>query len=382
MKKICYVTTVHNTLNAFVIDTAKYLHEQGGYDITFICDYDEEFERSLPDYINFIPVRMKRGIDLLGFRAVNKMKKIFKENQFDMVQYSTPNASFYASIAAKKAGIPVRLYAQWGILYTGYFGLKRKIFKQLEKTTCKNSTWIEPDSFGNLEFSRQEGLYDQTNSSVIWNGSAKGIDLDRFDISQKEDWRKEIIEKYEYPETDFVIGFVGRVTKDKGLNELLTCLKGLDLEKKNITALMVGQNNKRNSVNPILYKQSLMNKKIIYTERVNDVEKHIAAMDVLVLPSYREGFGSVVIEAGALGVPVVITNIPGPKEAVIDRVTGLITELGDVRGLFDALLYMYSFKEEAALMGEKGRQRVEEKFDANELKIKILEDRNRLLNMG
>ena len=101
MKKICFVTTVSITMKSFVVETAKHLHEQCGYDVTLICSPDEAFEKSLPEYLHFIPVDMPRGADLSGFKSVKVFRKIIREQRFDMVQYSTPNASCYASIAAK-----------------------------------------------------------------------------------------------------------------------------------------------------------------------------------------------------------------------------------------------------------------------------------------
>ena len=109
MKKICFITTVSVTLKVFVQKTAEYLHEKGNYDITFICNPDFEFEKQLPNYIHFIPINMKRGIGGDGIKAVHQLYKIFKKEKFDLIQYSTPNAATYASIAGRLAKIKERL---------------------------------------------------------------------------------------------------------------------------------------------------------------------------------------------------------------------------------------------------------------------------------
>ena len=132
MKKICFITTVPATLNAFVVGVAEFLHQQAGYDITFICDRDEAFAASLPPYIHYIPVSMKRGIHPGGISAIFKMIRIFRREKFDMVQYSTPNASFYSATAARIARIPIRKYHLMGFRYLGFDHLKRKIFKAIE----------------------------------------------------------------------------------------------------------------------------------------------------------------------------------------------------------------------------------------------------------
>ena len=204
MKKICYVTTISATLSSFVVGTAKYIHENTDWDITFICDCDEEFAKSLPDYIHYIPVPMKRGISVAGIKAMFQMKKIFQKEKFDIIQYSTPNASLYASIAGKLAKVPVRLYCQWGMVFVGFQGIKRWIFKQEEKFVCKLSTWIEPDSKSNLEFAHLEGLYPENKGSVIWNGSASGVSLEKFDISKKQEYRQKIRSEYSIHEYGIV----------------------------------------------------------------------------------------------------------------------------------------------------------------------------------
>ena len=169
MIKICFVTTVSMTLKAFVVDLAKYLHETGKFEVSMICAPDEEFSKELPPYIRYYPIQMRRGTNLDGISATVKMAKLFKENRFDIVQYSTPNASLYASVAAFIARIPVRLYCQWGIAYVGFKGVKRTIFKLIEKMVCKLSTNIEPDSKSNLEFCLEQRLYPPQKGTVIWN---------------------------------------------------------------------------------------------------------------------------------------------------------------------------------------------------------------------
>ena len=219
MKKICFVTTISGTIRSFILKTAIYLHENTDWDISFICNYDKEFENELPDFIHYYPISMERGISIGGIKAMFEMRKIFKREKFDMIQYSTPNASLYASMAGFLARVPVRLYCQWGMAYVGFNGLKRKIFKFVEKTVCHLSTWIEPDSYSNLNFAHKEKLYSKNKGSVIWNGSACGIDLNKFDCSRFDVYRKETREKLNINEKEFVFGFVGRITRDKGIIE-------------------------------------------------------------------------------------------------------------------------------------------------------------------
>lgn len=380
MKKICFVTTVSITLKSFVVDLAKYLYNTNEFEIWFVCDYDEEFKNSLPEYIHYHPISMKRGISFDGLRVIKQLKELFKKEKFDLVQYSTPNASLYTSIAAKQAKVPVRLYCQWGILYVGFNGIKRKIFKFIEKLVCKNSTYIEPDSFGNLEFSRNEGLYKDNKSSVVWNGSASGVNLEKFNYSNKSLWRKEVRKKYNISNDIKVFIFVGRITRDKGINELISATKMLINDGANFRLLIVGNIEGIGTLQKDLYKWSTTEKKIIYCGYTNEVEKYLAASDIYVLPSYREGFGTAVIEAEAMGLPVIVTNIPGPIDAMIKNKTGLVIEKNNIEDLYIAMKDLLTndsklkeFEENALLFSRKN-------FDQKIFFNKVFFDRKKLIN--
>lgn len=375
--KICYVTTIPATIQSFILPLAEYLHENTDWDISFICSDDEKFEKSLPEYINFYPVHMERGISVAGVKAMCQIKKILKKEKFDMVQYSTPNASLYTAMAAKSAKIPIRLYCQWGIAYVGFNGLKREIFKTVEKFVCGLSTYVQPDSKSNLNFARSEGLYSEKKSSVIWNGSACGVSLDKFNIQRKNEYRSYIREKYNIGRNTFVYIFIGRVTRDKGINELLSAFKKLNDDS---VLFLIGKNEVDTSVNRELYDWSLENKNIIYTGNVDDVERYLSASDCYVLPSYREGFGMSVIEAEAMGVPVIVTDIPGPVDAVIDNKTGLLVKKADENSLLDAMKKIRKLNYQE--MGKEGHKFASDNFEQKQLFDKIIESRNELLKQN
>lgn len=377
MKRICFATTVPGTIRAFILPLAEYMHENTKWDISFICSDNENFEKSLPEYIHFYPVHMERGISLAGIKAMFQIKKILKKEKFDMVQYSTPNASLYTAMAAKSAKIPIRLYCQWGIAYVGFNGLKREIFKTVEKFVCGLSTYVQPDSKSNLNFARSEGLYSEKKSSVIWNGSACGVSLDKFKIQRKNEYRSYIREKYNIGRNTFVYIFIGRVTRDKGINELLSAFKKLNDDS---VLFLIGKNEVDTSVNRELYDWSLENKNIIYTGNVDDVERYLSASDCYVLPSYREGFGMSVIEAEAMGVPVIVTDIPGPVDAVIDNKTGLLVKKADENSLLDAMKKIRKLNYQE--MGKEGHKFASDNFEQKQLFDKIIESRNELLKQN
>lgn len=379
MKKICYITTVALTLDAFVVEAAKYIHENTDWDITFICNDDKKNVDRFPKYINFHPIEMKRGISLTGIKAIWEMIIYFREQRFDLIQYSTPNAAFYAAIAGKIANIPVRLYCQWGMAYVAFSGIKRLVFKTIEKMICKFSTCIQPDSKSNLSFSHMEGLYPSTVGKVIWNGSACGVNLKKFDINKKEVWRAEIRAKYDIPIDAYVFGYVGRITRDKGINELLSVARNLIDNNKNLYLIMIGHEEIDKTVDLELYEWSQNSSNIIYTGFTREVEIYISAIDCYVLPSYREGFGMGVIEAEAMGIPVIVSNIPGPIDAMRENETGIIVEKKNIESLYDAMEKMYKNRDLHEKFQSNARKYVEENFEQSQFFKKMLADRKILL---
>lgn len=376
MLKICFVTTIYSTYRAFLKNLSSYLHDTGEYDISLICADEQKAHEDVPDFVHYFPIKMERGISIAGVKAMLEMKKVFKREKFDLIQYSTPNASLYASMAGRLAHVPVRLYCQWGMAFVGFQGLKRKIFQMEEKYVCHLSTHIEPDSNSNLRFAHEIGLYPKSKGSVIWNGSACGVNLTKFDISNKEEYRKDIREQLDIPEDAFVYGFVGRITRDKGVNELLEAYKKLNDDSY---LIMVGPSEVDETINQELYTWASKNEKIKFTGYTTVVEQYLSAMDCYILPSYREGFGMGVVEAEAMGVPVIVTDIPGPTDAMIDNETGIVVQKADVESLYNAMISIREDKVRYFAMAEKTHDFAVNNFEQKQLFNYILEDRKKLL---
>lgn len=384
MKRICIITTLWSSINNWILPFLEEYYKRN-IEVTIVCNMDEEYEAGLKiryPFVHTYSINFPRGIKLIGsIKSILRLWLFFRKEKFDMVQYSTPNASMYASIASKLASIPVRLYCQWGMVYVTMTGLKRRFFKMIEKMVCHLSTEVQPDSKGNLDFCRKEGFYDKNKSRVIWNGSAKGLDLSAFDINKKEVYAKEIKRKYDIPEHVPVIGFVGRLGREKGCNELFRAFQILKKEYPMAKLLFVGPIEKEDSIEPELLKYFLECDDIIKTDRVSHVEKYTAAMDVFVLPSYREGFGMSVIEASAMGVPVVVTEYPGPSSAMEDEITGYSVPVKDVERLTECIRKLLNKTELAKTMGADGRKYVEEHFDQKVFIQKYIENRMGLLGL-
>lgn len=374
MIKICYVVTIPLTIESFFIPQLMYL-AANGFDVTVVCSNDSNLQEKLGESIRFYPIDIPRGISVSGsIYALKTLTCFFKKEKFDLIQYSTPNAAFYSSIAAKKAGCKVRNYHLMGLRYLGASGIGRIILKALEKIACYNSTSIECVSKSNMEMGIKEGLFPEEKVTVVWNGSTGGVDLSRFDFSKRQQWRREIRKELGFSGSDFVYGFVGRITKDKGIDELLSAFLEL---KDNSKLLLVGDIEKDNHLDVELLAKAQQNSNIKFHRFVSDIERYYSAIDVLVLPSYREGFGNVVIEAGAVGTPAIVTDIPGPTDTIDREKTALVVPVKNPNALAESLRKIR--ERDYVAMGEKAAQFAKENFDSKILNKKILKRKEKLL---
>lgn len=377
--KVCYVTTLPGTLESFVLKSALYNIEHGEWEVTFICNREEDFPKRLPDCIRYIPVDMPRGINLYGLKAIPSLYRIFKKERFDLVQYATANAGLYASIAARMAHIPIRLYTLWGLGYVRLSGIRRLYKEKIERIICKCSTHIQPDSKENLKIALEQKLFSPEQGEVIGYGSAVGVDLNKFDISKKELWNAEIRRKHQIPMDAFVVGYVGMMLRDKGINELLAAAGRLIDERDDIYFLLVGGHEIVEGISPQQWDWAKKEERVILAGRRGDVEKYYAAMDCFTLPSYHEGFGMVTIEAEAMGLPIIDTNIPGSREAMKDGETGMLIPVGDSNALYEAINKFCCNRDLMLKYGSSARKYAEDRFEQQQLLSEIFENRMSLL---
>ena len=377
-KKICIVTTLSTTMDSFVIPAARYMRING-WEVTLATTMTEKFLNTYKDEFHCINVEMNRGVSIIDcYKMPFVFKKIFKAGNYDIVQYATPNAAFYSSIGAWMAGVKKRLYCQWGIRYVGNKGLMRFILKTLEKITCMFSTHIRPASWKNLDFAVKEGLYKREKAAAIGDGGTIGVDLSCYDLLKKPSYCEEIRSAYPSLKDKFVYCFVGRFSVDKGCEELLDSFKQLLTQTKDVALLLVGEFEMEL---PDKYKWIYSCANVAMTGHgVPDVYRYMAAADVLVHPSYREGFSMVIQEAMAMALPVITTDIPGPSEVIEKDVTGILAQARNVETLYECMKWMYEHQEKGREMGKAGRKRCEEKFNRERMLRLTLEDREQILN--
>lgn len=376
-KKICCITTVDVTQIAFVAD-AMYQFVEKGHEVTLVCSDTTKVRKMKGNSFRYVDMPMKRGVSFSDMLVMPwKFRKFFKHEDFDFVQYATPNASLFASAGAWMAGVPVRLYCQWGIRYVGVSGIMRKVLKSLEHLTCYLSTDICPASQKNLEYAVNEGLYRPDKAKIIGNGGTIGVDLAKYDIEHKQKCKDEVLVQYPVLKDKLVICSVGRLSRDKGSFELLEAFNRLAKEREDIVLMMVGdtEDNIPENLIPVT-----KHERVLFTGFTNEVNKYLSACDVLVHPSYREGFSMVIQEAMAMQLAVVTTDIPGPSEVIEEGVTGILVQPRDTDSLYEGLKEILSNKTQMEQMAVAGRKRCEKLFNRQRMLQLTYEHRMNLMN--
>ncbi len=380
MKKLCAISTVDITLSSFVVDAMQRMKEEG-YDVTFISSMSEDFINKHKDEFHCINLQMSRGTNPIEMlRSIWMFYRIFRKERFDYIQYATPNASLYASVASFMAGCPIRVYCQWGIRYVGFEGWKRKFFKSLEIITCRLSTHIRPASRKNLMFAVLEGHYPEKKAAIIGAGGTIGVDFTQFDKTEKAAFKRKVLEEYPLLNGKFIFGFVGRMDRDKGVNELFAAFLKLYQQHPDTALLFIGPEDKIEGIEPKLYQAVKDTGAAVFTGFTREVAKYVSAFDVLVHPSYREGFSMVIQQAMAMEVAVVTTNIPGPSEVIEENVSGLLAEARNDTNLYNAMKRIYNEDALRCSMAEEGYKRAAKLFERQRMLQLTCIDRKTILH--
>lgn len=290
--------------------------------------------------IRVIPIEMTRKITpLKDVKAVWELYKLFKKEKPFIIHSHTPKAGIVAMLAAKFARVPIRLHTVAGLPLMEAKGVKRKILNAVERLTYACATKVYPNSFGLKEIILANKFTKVSKLKVIANGSSNGIDTSHFNpevysASENQTLKK----KTGIQPNDFVFAFVGRLVGDKGINELVEAFSALSEKNKGVKLLLVGSYEAE--LDPLkadTLRAITNNKQIISVGYQQDVRPYFTISDVFVFPSYREGFPNVVMQAGAMGLPSIVSDINGCNEIIEHKKNGLIISVKDTDELFDAM---------------------------------------------
>lgn len=344
-------------------------------------DGPERDKLKLSDRLNYEIVEIPRKIQpRKDLAALVRLIGLFREKKFDLVHSTTPKAGLLTAIAAFIAAVPIRLHTWTGQQWVRLSGPVRMLSRMADRLIGILNTHCYADSKSQMRFLVKEKIIAPRKISVIGENSLAGVDLDRFNLDNWSALEKQRIRKELSINTESqVIIFVGRIAKDKGVFELLGAFERLLELGYNLDLLMVGPfDQDRGGSASISTADVQRNPRIHligYTERP---ERYLAIADIFCLPSYREGFGSVVIEAAAMGIPAVGTRINGLVDAVANEETGLLVPPRDELSLMEALKRMLDDTELVLKMGRSARQRCLRHFSAETINQALAQEYVRL----
>lgn len=355
-KKLIRVTTIPASLKGLLEGQLKYMSDF--FEVIGISSEDEGelTATAIQEGIRVIPVEMTRTITpLRDLKATWKLYKIFKKEKPYIVHTHTPKAGTLGMLAAFLAGVPNRLHTIAGLPLIEAEGNKRILLNFVEKITYACATKIYPNSHGLKQIILDNKFTCEKKIKVIGNGSSNGIDINFFDpelYSKSE--RNALKLSLGITNNDIVYLFVGRMVKDKGVNELISAFRKLAKTHSNVKLLLVGGYERE--LDPVLpeTEETIKNHpQIIGLGWQQDVRPFFAIANIFTFPSYREGFPNVVLQAGAMEIPSIVSNINGCNEIIEDGVNGYIIPVKNVNKLYLAMAHFYNQSNSNVLLDPK-----------------------------
>ncbi len=363
-KKIAFVVATPRSAEAFLMNHFERLVKE--YDVTLVANYPEDYDigEFCKRGITCIEAPIERQISISkDLKALFALHTIFKKGKFASVHSVTPKAGLLTAVASWMAGIKVRIHIFTGQVWATRKGVMRIILKTMDKVTAFFDNHILVDGEGQRQFLIKEGVVNEKNSLVLANGSICGVKLEKFNIST--DIRKREREQLGFKEDDVVYIFLGRLNHDKGIGEMFEAFNRLVSECPNAKLVLYGSDEEGYDQKVNGYINIKRNQNYFYPGFTKAPFDTLQEGDVFVLPTWREGFGSSVIEAQALGLPVITSNAYGVVDASVDGETGLRCKVNDVEGLYQCMKKYYDHSEMRKQHGEAGRKRVFSLFDSN-----------------
>ena len=384
--KIIRAATIGASLNTFCFGLLKDLQDKG-YQVLALSSPDEKLhELCIREKVRTIGVPMERHIaPLKDFVSLFRLIRVFLKEKPDMVHSMTPKAGLLCMIASWIARVPVRVHTFTGLVFPTSKGLTRRVLMATDWLTCACATHVIPEGQGVRNDSKNNGITKKP-MKVLGYGNVMGVDMKRFSR------RPEVMAKVALLKREgvFTFLFVGRIVGDKGINELVKAFISLlaqDLPQR-LRLVLIGKY--ESELDPI---SSDSKKAIDSTPEIeaigsqygDDLLAWYAVSDCFVFPSYREGFPNTVIEAGAMGLPSIVTDINGSREIVIpferdnEGATGLIIPTHDVDALQKAMAWMITHHAERKRMATNARPSIGERFEQSFVRNCLYEFYNEVL---
>ena len=358
-KKIIRTSTVSTSLNTFCRGTLRRLANT--YDVVAVSTPDAELdEMAEREGIRVIGVPMRRPIaPLRDIVSLWRLIRVFRRERPTMVHSITPKAGLLSMIAAWICHVPVRLHTFTGLVFPTATGLKQRILMLTDRITCACATHIVPEGEGvkadliNYNITRKP-------LQVLGYGNVRGVDMQHYSRTPEVMTAAQSISRSDV----FTFVFVGRVVRDKGINELVEAFVRLHQAEPATRLILVGWF--EDNLDPVSGKTRLAIERCDAIEAVgsqSDVRPWLAAADALVFPSYREGFPNVVLEAGALDLPSIVTDINGSREIIVHGKNGVIVPPRNAQALLQAMTQFVQNPQATQAMAANARKMIASRFE-------------------
>jgi glycosyltransferase involved in cell wall biosynthesis len=357
-----YITTVPWTLSHFMIGQIRYMRDKG-FDVQVVSGPGAELDFLEREGIPIHPIKLTRGLaPLWDLRALVSLYCLFVRLKPIIIHGSTAKGGPLSMIAAAAAKTPIRVYTLRGLIIQLGSGLVNKVFRALEWFACRCASQVLAVSRSVEGIMIQEKLCSPDKIKVLGKGSSMGVDAEnRFnpDLVTKDDidgLRKQL----GIPTDVTVLGFVGRIVRDKGVVELALAWRQLRLEYEDVFLLMIGPAEPRDPVPVEILQELRADPRVVIVDfaQNEDMPVYYRIMDLVILPTYREGFPNVPLEAAAMELPVLATRVTGCVDAVVDGVTGTLAPVRDSGALANAIRVYINDGAKRRAHGTAGRRRV------------------------
>ena len=372
--KACIVVSSPMTIEAFLQDQIRAMNALCEMSVVANAP-DGAFLKKLNIRAHFKGVPLKRQVcPLTDLHTLYSLLLIFLRERFQVVHSITPKAGLLGMGAAFFVRVPVRVHTFTGQVWATKSGVARAVLRFLDKLIAGFATHVLVDSCSQRKFLIENGVLSKQKSCVLGDGSISGVNTLRFRPNPEA--RRKFREKYKIPDQDMVFVYVGRLKRDKGIPELLAAFEKIAKKNSSMWLLLVGPD-EENLGSFIQASPAIM--KTIMVGHTSSPDLYLAASDIFVLPSHREGFGSSVIEAGACGIPAVASRIYGLTDAVVHGHTGLLVTRGDVGELARAMEKLGNNRKLRLRMGRVAQRRVKVRFDQKKITEALLQFYRKIL---
>ena len=374
MKKLIRVTTSDISLYLLLKGQLKFLNRH--YEVVALSANTGLLRKvAKREGVRTIELAMRREISIMrDLSCLWHLVRIFRREKPFIVHANTPKGSLLAMLAARIDRVPHRVYTVTGLRYQGAQGVGRLLLMTMERLTCLFANKVIPEGEGVKRTLIADGIT-RKPLSVIHHGNINGIDTSYFSAAACSMTREEMRRLLKISDDEFAFVFIGRIVKDKGMDELAEAMMRLGWKNRHCKLILVGWFEREQTAISEQHEDFFRNSdSVCYVGYKKDVRPYLLAADALAFPSYREGFPRVVLEAGAMGLPSIVTDINGCNEIIVEGENGRIIPPRDAERLRDMMEQFMDRPEETQAMAAKARAMIRQRFEHQEVVEALLKE--------